>query len=243
MTSLEEIWPPYGVVISEGDLELRVARETDAPDLVTLVRSGIHPPDRMPFTAAWTWQPEADLPGEYLRFLARTTAATTKERWSLPFAVRVAGQLAGVQELGAENFPVTRSAGTGSWLGSAFQGRGIGTRMRRAVASFAFDTLGATELTSGAFTDNPASLAVSRKLGYRPNGRFRVARRTSASGGEAPAELQRLVLSPADLVRGAPIEVTGAEALLSFLGIDVRGPSQPGPAVDHPTTSGPASLL
>ena len=67
-------------------------------------------------------------------------------------------------------------------------------------------------MTSGAFIDNPASLAVSTKVGYRANGRFRMTRRE----GEVAVN-QRLVLTPEAFVRGEPIEVTGAEQFRSFL--------------------------
>ena len=99
------------------------------------------------------------------------------EKFDLLFAVRIGAQLAGIQALHTTNFGVTRTGETGSWLGRSYQRRGIGTRMRRAVCAFAFDHLGAVEITSGAFVDNPASLAVSTKVGYRPNGRFRMTRR------------------------------------------------------------------
>lgn len=38
-------------------------------------------------------------------------------------------------------------------------------RMRQALCAFLFDCLDAQEITAGAFVDNPASLAVSRKVG------------------------------------------------------------------------------
>jgi hypothetical protein len=53
---------------------------------------------------------------------------------------------------------------------------------------------------------------VSTKVGYRPNGRFRMTRRE----GEVAIN-QRLVLTPDAFIRGAPIEVTGVEQLRSFL--------------------------
>ena len=74
-----------------------------------------------------------------------------------------------------------------------------------------FDHLGAAEVTSGAFVDNAASLAVSRKVGYREGDVTRVARQ----GGLALH--RRLVLRPEDLVRGEPVEVTGVEPLRAFL--------------------------
>jgi hypothetical protein len=90
--------------------------------------------------------------------------------------------------------------------------------MRQAICAFAFDHLDAAELSSGAFADNPASLAVSRKVGYRDNGRQRLQRR--------PGELainQGLVLTPGDLVRGEhPLEVEGLEGFRHFVGLDVE---------------------
>lgn len=112
---------------------------------------------------------------------------------------------------------MTRSLETGSWLGRAHQGQGIGTRMRQAVCAFGFDHLGAVEITSGAFVDNPASLAVSRKVGYRPNGVVRLQRRE----GEAALN-QKLTLCRADLVRGDPLEVEGAQDLRTFLDLEAE---------------------
>ena len=89
------------------------------------------------------------------------------------------------------DYLVTRTGETGSWLGREHQGRGIGTRMRQAMCAFLFDCLDAQVITSGAFLDNPASLAVSRKVGYRPNGQRRMVRRP----GEWQVN-QVLVLTP-----------------------------------------------
>lgn len=85
--------------------------------------------------------------------------------------------------------------------------------MRQAACALAFDHLGAERLTSSAYLDNPSSLAVSRKVGYRPDGRQWLARR-----GEA-AEQQRFLLTPDTFVRGETIEVDGAAPLREFLGL------------------------
>jgi RimJ/RimL family protein N-acetyltransferase len=66
---------------------------------------------------------------------------------------------------------------TGSWLGLRHQRRGIGTEMRAAVLLFAFDHSARRIARSAAFVDNPASLRVSEKLGYRRDGTESVARR------------------------------------------------------------------
>ncbi len=128
------------------------------------------------------------------------------------------GVLVGTQGIATTDYLVTRTGETGSWLGRAHQGRGIGTAMRQALCAFVFDDLDAAEITSAAFLDNPASLGVSRKVGYRANGIRRLARRP----GEL-AENQALVLHPADLVRGDhPVRVEGLTAFRRSIGLDPR---------------------
>lgn len=215
MTTLADIWPPYRLRLRAGDLELAVISDGDIPGLVDLALAGIHAVDAMPFSVPWTLTPPDRLPTEMVRYYWTARASLRPDDFDLLFAVRVGGRLVGTQGLHARSFTVTRSAETGSWLGLAHQGRGIGTRMRRAVCAYAFDHLGAAEITSGAFLDNPASLAVSRKVGYRPNGVLRQPRRE----GEMALN-QRLVLTPDDFVRGEPLEVAGAADVRRFLGLE-----------------------
>lgn len=212
MLRLSAIWPPYGVRVTEGDLMLTVISEADIPGLVQLALDGVHPADQMPFSTPWTSVDRADLPANMVRYFAGVVAGFTPERFTLLCAVRVGGELVGVQGFVAEDFAVTRAGETGSWLGQRFQRRGIGTRMRRAICTLAFDGLGAEEVTSGAFSDNPASLRVSRKVGYQPNGVLRVKR------GEAEvARNQKLVLTPQTFVGGASVALVGMAELRAFL--------------------------
>ncbi|MHA6524736.1 GNAT family N-acetyltransferase [Tessaracoccus sp. G1721] len=211
--SLEQIWPPYALRITAGDLTLAVVREGDLPELVELVLDGIHDPAQMPFLYPWTDAAAGELPANYVRYFGRTVAGQTPGAVNLQLVVRRAGEVVGIQAVEGESFSVTRTLETGSWLARRFHGHGIGTRMRRAVCAFAFDHLGAERITSSAFLDNPASLAVSRKVGYLPNGRQWVSRR-----GEA-AEQQRLLLTPGTFVRGDPVQVNGSAELRAFLGV------------------------
>ncbi|HEU5483404.1 MAG TPA: GNAT family protein [Microlunatus sp.] len=212
MTTMADLWPPYRLRLRAGDLEMRLVTEDDIPGLVELAVGGIHAADAMPFSEPWTLADPDKLPADMIRHYSSVRASCRPEAFDLLFAVRVAGVLVGSQALHTRDFAVTRTAETGSWLGLTHQGQGTGTRMRRAVCAFAFDHLGAEEVTSGAFLDNPASLAVSRKVGYRPNGVFREKRRA----GEMALN-QKLVLAVADLVRGEPLEVVGAAELRAFL--------------------------
>ena len=217
MTTIEEILPALALRITAGPLELRGLGDDDLAALCDLASRGIHPPARMPFYFPWTDAPPDRLPLNTAQYHWRARAAFGVDAWTLPLGVWFEGVLVGSQALEADRFLVTRTAETGSWLGAHYQGRGIGTAMRQAICALAFDHLGAAEVTSGAFADNPASLAVSRKVGYRPNGSARVQRRE----GEL-AVLQKLVLRPEDLVRGTPITVTGLEAFRRSIGLDPR---------------------
>lgn len=215
-TTLADLWPPFGLRLRQGDLELHAVRDEDFPELVELVLDGIHDAARMPFIVPWTDAPPAELPARYLKHYWEQRGQTGPRRWSLDLVVRRDGEAVGIQGISTENFLVTRTGETGSWLARRHQGRGIGTRMRQAVCAFAFDHLGFEEVTSSAFTDNAQSLAVSRKVGYRDNGEWRVQRRE----GER-ATSRGLVLTPEAFVRAEePLRVEGVEALRNFLGID-----------------------
>ena len=48
------------------------------------------------------------------------------------------GSVAGVQGMLATDFAVNRQVSTGSWLGQAYHGRGIGKEMRAAILHLAF---------------------------------------------------------------------------------------------------------
>src|SRR5699024_5980908 len=86
----------------------------------------------------------------------------------------------GIQAIEAEAFPVTRTITTGSWLGQAHQGSGIGTRMRALVLHLAFVCLGAEVATTGAWAARAPSTARSTRPGGRPNGASRQVREGQA---------------------------------------------------------------
>ncbi len=150
----------------------------------------------MPFSVPWTETPAEDFARQFVTHHWRMRSGFTAKDWSLYFAVYHDDELVGTQSVSTSSYLVTRTGETGSWLGMSFQGRGIGTLMRQAIIALMFDHLDAAQVTSGAFLDNPASLAVSRKLGYRPNGQVRHERRA----GELAVN-QHLVLTPENFVR------------------------------------------
>src|SRR5258706_16323989 len=58
----------------------------------------------------------------------------------------------------------------GYWLGKPYWGQGYATGAAGRLIAFAFDDLGAAQLSAGWFSDNPASGRGARKLGFRPGG-------------------------------------------------------------------------
>ena len=94
------------------------------------------------------------------------------------------------------------------------RGRGLANRMRACILTLAFEHLGAVAAVSSARTDNPASLAVSRRLGYEDNGLSRTDTPTGVT------DLQHVRLTRDRWRPGTwPVEVSGVEATLPWFGL------------------------
>jgi len=163
-------WPIWDLRVRTPRLELRPAHEPDLPALVQLISDGIHDPDEMPFLQPFTDLASPERERSSYQYLLGTWARWSPDRWELPFAVVVDDTVVGLQSIEADRFPLRRSVLTGSWLGRAHQGRGIGTEMRAAVLEFAFRGLGALRAETSAYAETTASLRVTEKLGYTPDG-------------------------------------------------------------------------
>ena len=168
--ALVDHWPFFGLRVATPRLELRYPDDQLCVELGELAVRGIHDPAAMPFSIPWTEAPAAELPRNSLQWHWRARSELSPAKWHLDLAVLVDGAPVGVQGLMATRFPERGGVETGSWLGRAHQGTGIGTEMRRAVLHLAFAGIGADFAETSAWEDNSASLAVTRKLGYRPTG-------------------------------------------------------------------------
>jgi len=209
-------WALFDLRIRTPRLELRVPTERLIDDIIDVALDGVYDPATMPFEFAWTDAPREELPVNTLQFYWGQLAAVTVDDWHLGLAVLVDGQVVGVQGVGASRFPLRHEVSTGSWLGLRHHGQGIGTEMRSAVLHFAFEVLGAEYALSAAWRDNAASLAVSRKLGYRENGVTRKVRR-----GQVDEQIElRLSRSAWEQHRRDDIEVDGFERCRPTFGLD-----------------------
>lgn len=172
MDPLERLWPVFGLRLRTPHLLLRPLRDEDIPQYVEAAASGIHRHGRTPFATPWDESP--DLASNTARWIWECRLRSRPEDWVLMFGIFTHdGAFLGSQDVVAKDFPGLRTIGTGSWLRHDAQGRGLGTEMRAAVLLWAFDHLGADVATTGAWDWNAPSLAVSRKLGYGPNGEAR----------------------------------------------------------------------
>jgi len=68
--------------------------------------------------------------------------------------------------IGLARAPHGRSAELGYYIARDHWGRGVATEAALAVARVAFESFGYLKLTSGYYTDNPASGRVLAKLGF-----------------------------------------------------------------------------
>jgi RimJ/RimL family protein N-acetyltransferase len=207
-------WPLFGLRITTPHVVLRYPDDRDCSTLADIAAEGIHDPEFMPFSIPWTDVEPPMLQRQTMQYYWGTRARWTADRWELPMAVVLSGAVVGLQALESEQFKTRRDALTGSWLGASYQGKGIGTEMRQAILHLAFAGLGAEYAESGAFTDNSASLAVTRKLGYEESGRRLVVRR-----GE-PAWLVDFRLSRErwERTRRDDIVISGLEPCLELFG-------------------------
>ena len=214
MTDLAELFPPAGIVIRTPRLELRWPTTDDLCDLAVVAAAGVHDEATMPFLTPWTRGTPEERARSVLQWSWGTWGSWEPRKWSWSSVTVVDGQVVGTQGIQAVDFGVCRTVETGSWIGMAHQGQGIGKEMRAAMLHFAFAGLGAVLATTGAFEDNPSSLGVTRSLGYAANGSHVMAVEDRCRR-ELRFTLDREAWEP---TRRDDIELSGVEAALPLFG-------------------------
>jgi len=207
--------PLFGLRLRTPGLDLRLPDLTELGRLGDAAADGVHDSAVMPFTVPWTEWP--DVGRTVVLHALRQLGRWQPEDWDLGLVAFHDGTPVGKQNLGAKDFAITRDVHTGSWMSRAFHGRGLGTQMRAAVLALAFEGLGATSASSGAHLDNPASLRVSEKLGYRPDG----VEVQAIRGKPKIARRLRLTRQDWEKHRTIPVEIIGLEGCLPMFGLPV----------------------
>jgi RimJ/RimL family protein N-acetyltransferase len=209
-------WPLAELRLLTPRLELRLPTDRDLDELADLAADGVHDPAVQPFGFPWTDVSPAERARSTVQYHWAQRGAWKPKHWSLDLVVVRDSMVVGMQGISAADFAVLREVSTGSWLGQAHQGQRIGTEMRAALLHLAFAGLAAQYATSNAFTDNPASLGVSRKLGYADDGIQR-----QVSRGQ-PATLQRLRLDRQTwaATHSLPVTIVGLQPCMPLFGLD-----------------------
>jgi RimJ/RimL family protein N-acetyltransferase len=207
-------WPLFGLRVHTARLELRYPSDDDLEELARVAAAGVHDPAVMPFVVPWTDTPPGELERRMLQYHWGLRASLKPEDWNVELVVVEGGRIVGAQGMHAKDFASERTVVTGSWLGRAFQGRGIGREMRAVILDLAFHGLGAQVALSGAFVHNPASQRVSAALGYRVVGTDQLECRG------VPRDHLRLRLDRADWLAHPHARATweGLEACLPLMG-------------------------
>jgi RimJ/RimL family protein N-acetyltransferase len=165
-------YPLLDLRVSTPTLELRAATDELLDELAETVRAGKTHADPAPYDDPMSfYEPDPDLRvAGWLRAIWRRRGTVEPGMWRLYFVVMVDGRPVGEQTLTGVDFAALGTVTTFSWLSTDLRRRGLGHEMRAAVLHLAFAGLGAKEASSDAFVDNVGSNAVSRALGYEPNG-------------------------------------------------------------------------
>lgn len=208
---LTDHWPLRHLRLTTERLVLRLPAEDELAALASLAAAGVHEPSERPFLTPWTdLEPAARAQYVMQQHWSRL-GSWLPDDWALELGVFRDDQPLGLVTLKAREFAVLREVTTSSWLGIAHHGQGYGTEARTALLHLAFAGLGAEAALSEVFQDNAGSQAVSRKLGYRPDGISR-----DVLHGEV-AVSDRLRLNRADW-QPHPVQVDGLEQCRSFFG-------------------------
>lgn len=204
----------FDIRLSTPDLELRHLTEADLGSL-----AGILPEDVEQDPSLTTYDgldPARNRAAAVHQEYWRARADWRPESWALSFGVFRDGELVGYQGLEGDDFATLRTVDSSSFLTGAVRGRGFGKQMRAAVLTLAFGPLAARFAITSAWTDNHASLGVSRALGYVDNGV------TAHRRGDIAGEMAHLRLSRDQwLGSGWPerVAVSGVEECLVFFGL------------------------
>jgi RimJ/RimL family protein N-acetyltransferase len=194
-------WPPHDLVLRTPSLELRGMTEAFASRLALVVPDDLeHHPELAHVSAG----------DDVLQAYWRNAGLWRPTDWVLELVVLRDSQPIGLQALEGKDFASRRVVDTHSWLASSVRGLGLGKQMRTAVLALAFGSLGARCAITEAWSDNAASLGVSRSLGYVDNGV------DVHAGGRV---MQRLRLPVESWLPGHDVEVSGLEPCLPLLGL------------------------
>lgn len=168
---LAEHLPWFGLRVAHQGLVLAPPTDVELLELAPAVAEpgGILSEGEDTFVTWPTGTPEAAV--SFLRFHWGLRVPAVPGRWLVPFAIELDGRTLGIAVL--ETTPDAGTVATRSWLVRTAQGAGTGRQVRLMLLELAFAHLGAERALTAAAVGNAASIAVSRRCGYRETERGR----------------------------------------------------------------------
>lgn len=213
------LYAPLNVRITTPLIELRGATDDLLEALAPLVAAGKATADPPPWddpSSFYETDPDARVAG-WLRGVWRARGTVRSDVWRLGFVVFVDGEAVGQQDLTGNDFDAFGTVESTSWVSTDVRRRGLGTEMRAAILHLAFEGFGAAEAHSEGAVDNVGSNAVSKRLGYEPNG-FSWA---THQGKPVLGQRWRLERAAWERNRRTDITMTGVAECRTVLGIDL----------------------
>ncbi|KNX37107.1 GNAT family N-acetyltransferase [Luteipulveratus halotolerans] len=212
-------YPLLEVRVTTPRLELRATTDELMDELAELVRAGKTHAEPPPYDDPITfYEPDPEVRvAHWMRRLWLRRSSVGPNFWRLNFTVVLDGRAVGEQSVTGVHFAALGTVTTFSWLSVDERGRGLGHEMRAAVLHLAFDGLGAREAGSDAFVDNAGSNAISRDLGYEPNGVDWATRR----GERAQLNRWRITRAAWEPHRRDDVELYGVDACHTHLPLTI----------------------
>lgn len=161
-------WPLAELRVVAGPIELRSPTASDVARFGEEAAGEDYSPS-MPIFSVRSDSP-TDRARRTIQFCWQRWASWHPARWGLPLSVLHGDELVGLFNISGHDFSQVRQALTGSWIFHDQRGRGLATLARAAVLDFVFDGLGARHVLSEVDATNAASLRVTKKLGFEPDG-------------------------------------------------------------------------
>ena len=158
-------------------LTLRQIRDDDAPSFSAL--AGDFDISRMTGTIPYP------LPLLSAEFKILSLKARQRQNLGYPYAITQKGQDALIGVIDLFRRKKDDILEIGYWIGRPYWGQGYATEASKAIIAEAKTELGIKRLCAGAFSDNPASLHILEKIGFKRTGQtelyFSIARMQKAS--------------------------------------------------------------
>jgi RimJ/RimL family protein N-acetyltransferase len=187
----------------------------DLDDLADCGAGGVHDPDVMPFFSQWTDGDRDTVARRVLQRQWSSWGAWTPEDWTLYLVMVDDGTVVGAQSIGAQDYAVTREVVVTAWMGSPYQGRGLGTHGRAAMLALAFEGLEADWVVSVVQQMNEPSQRVAQKLGFALDG----TQLNAVRGEQAVSNRYRIDRATWGRHATIPVEISGLEPCLPLFGL------------------------